>query len=225
MNGSALSVPHIDRRLTIDRCQFRCFGYSYFGVENGRQCYCGNAIQNGAIPADMTGCDVQCAGNRNQVCGGDGMINIYQVQQAASPGQPRIVTYTYDGCYTEPEGGRALTKIYTSLQQTQDKCLRDCAYGGYTYAAVEDGTDCWCGNNLADGTQRARESDCTSPCSGDSFQSCGGTRRFALFKFLGSKLMRILSYSLSFDSCCLKLRPQNQPCCSRQRHRKLAQVS
>lgn len=186
----ALAEPHIDRSLTINRCQFRCFGYKYFGVEDGQECYCGNAIMNGAIPADMIACNTPCVGNRNEICGGRKLINIYQVSPFAPPGQPRVVAFDYEGCYSEPPDGRALTKLYTSQRQTQESCLRDCAYGGFAYAALEQGTDCWCGNTLAPGTVRVRKSDCTFPCSGDAYESCGGARRLAVFSYLGGTLMQ-----------------------------------
>ena len=189
--GRALSIPHIDQRLTIDRCQFYCTGYRFFGAENGNTCYCGDSIQNGAIPADLSACDIRCTGNRNEACGGLDTINIYEVEKNRYEGDdevdPRVVTAVYEGCFAEPPEGRALRKIYTSPRQTREKCLMDCAYGGYFYAGLEDGTDCWCGNFLAIGTQQAGEGFCSSACGGNLLQSCGGPGALNLYRFIVSR--------------------------------------
>ncbi|KAF8301400.1 carbohydrate-binding WSC, partial [Clavulina sp. PMI_390] len=60
---------------------------------------------------------------------------------------------------------------------TPSVCAANCDSQGYTYAAVQDGHECWCASSLNNGTtagQRADVSNCATPCAGDASQNCGG---------------------------------------------------
>jgi hypothetical protein len=62
------SVP-----MTVDLCSELCQGYTYFGVEAGNQCFCGNQL-----PIDSSdGCDYPCSDNSSEICGGVWAINVY----------------------------------------------------------------------------------------------------------------------------------------------------
>lgn len=66
--------------MTTEMCISKCksLGYALAGVSFGNECYCGNSIngQNGG-PADSATCNMACAGNANQQCGGSWRMNIY----------------------------------------------------------------------------------------------------------------------------------------------------
>ncbi|KIY48189.1 hypothetical protein FISHEDRAFT_7532, partial [Fistulina hepatica ATCC 64428] len=51
-------------------------GYTYAGVEDGYQCFCGSSY-NGGTPASGTGCTTVCPGDSSQTCGGSYRIQIY----------------------------------------------------------------------------------------------------------------------------------------------------
>jgi len=61
--------------MSIERCQQFCNGYSYYGVENGNQCFCGSSINNN--PSMSSNCGTQCSGNNSETCGGVWAIDIY----------------------------------------------------------------------------------------------------------------------------------------------------
>ena len=57
---------------------------------------------------------------------------------------------------------------------TVEKCASFCS--GYSYMAVEYGSECYCGNkiNTAQGAVPASDGRCKVPCAGDTSQICGG---------------------------------------------------
>ncbi|GKT44524.1 WSC domain-containing protein [Colletotrichum spaethianum] len=71
-------IPSFDK-FSAAQCVSQCagLGYQFAGLEYGSECFCGNTIDNGNSPAS-SGCDMSCAGNRFDTCGGAGRINIYQ---------------------------------------------------------------------------------------------------------------------------------------------------
>ncbi|KAK0609405.1 hypothetical protein B0T14DRAFT_387181, partial [Immersiella caudata] len=44
---------------------------------------------------------------------------------------------------------------------------------GWRYFGVENGNECFCGNEL-DHTTLTAEDECSTPCTGDSDEVCGG---------------------------------------------------
>ncbi|KAG8984692.1 hypothetical protein FRB90_005156, partial [Tulasnella sp. 427] len=68
--------------------------------------------------------------------------------------------------------------IYSSSTNTQDYCVAQCDTKGYTYAGVEYGVECWCGNTLNNGQVTT---NCNMACAGDSAQKCGDGNKLGLF--------------------------------------------
>lgn len=77
-NGRALSALQPKTPVggfTIESCAAACGAYQIFGMEFANQCYCGNSIGAGSVnqtssnPA-INGCNMVCAGNVNEYCGG-----------------------------------------------------------------------------------------------------------------------------------------------------------
>ncbi|KZL64145.1 wsc domain-containing protein [Colletotrichum incanum] len=79
-------VPSFDK-FSAAQCVSKCagLGYLYAGLEYGSECFCGNSIDNGNTPA-TSGCDMSCAGNRADMCGGAGRINLYVAPCQGVPG-------------------------------------------------------------------------------------------------------------------------------------------
>ncbi|GJE90201.1 WSC domain-containing protein [Phanerochaete sordida] len=64
-------------------CTFQCTevgDYAYAGVEYGDECYCGTGLvdENVRPTADVSECDVPCAGDYTESCGGSWRIQIYR---------------------------------------------------------------------------------------------------------------------------------------------------
>ncbi|KZL85915.1 copper radical oxidase [Colletotrichum incanum] len=78
-------VPSFDK-FSAAQCVSKCagLGYLYAGLEYGSECFCGSTIDGGNTPAS-SGCDMSCAGNRFDTCGGAGRINIYEADCKGTP--------------------------------------------------------------------------------------------------------------------------------------------
>lgn len=62
--------------MTVDKCTTSCkaAGYNIAGLEFGRECFCGNDLENNATITDE-GCDMRCAGDSSEFCGGYGRLD------------------------------------------------------------------------------------------------------------------------------------------------------
>lgn len=61
--------------MTLAECATFCASYTYYGVEYGTECYCGNAIAASAVVA--SNCTVPCGGDDTQLCGGGWAMNLF----------------------------------------------------------------------------------------------------------------------------------------------------
>ncbi|KAH8821809.1 beta 1,3 exoglucanase [Xylogone sp. PMI_703] len=81
--GNGEAVPGGPTQMTVEACQTVCKagGWSYAGLEYADECYCDNALRNGGGPAPdgNTGCNMACAGNAAETCGGSNRLNLYQL--------------------------------------------------------------------------------------------------------------------------------------------------
>lgn len=69
--------------VSIEACATFCSGYTYFGAEYSQECYCGNTIAGDAAlvsgtTVTTTGCNMVCAANSTEYCGGGNRLNMYQ---------------------------------------------------------------------------------------------------------------------------------------------------
>jgi chitinase len=65
-------------------CQSLCPEYSYFGVEYGGECYCGNSINNGSTIVDDSQCDLPCGGFPDEYCGAGNRLDLYWCPSSSS---------------------------------------------------------------------------------------------------------------------------------------------
>lgn len=95
--------------------------------------------------------------------------------------KPIIGAYSFQGCYTEGDGVRALDQAsffnYTGM--TLEQCAADCT--GYSYWGVEYGGECYCGNTLASSSALATLSDCSFTCPGNAYEYCGAGNRLEMY--------------------------------------------
>jgi glucan 1,3-beta-glucosidase len=89
VNARALiaeSVSGGPTSMTVEACQTACksLGYILAGLEYADECYCGNSLANGATiaPDGNAQCNMKCAGNAGETCGGSNRLDIYSYGQA-----------------------------------------------------------------------------------------------------------------------------------------------
>ncbi|KAL0946528.1 hypothetical protein HGRIS_012737 [Hohenbuehelia grisea] len=163
--------------MTAGVCQSLCSGYKYAATEYGNECYCGNTLtNNGATgnPIDPSSCNSNCAGDSSQKCGGGWIMSLYTNGGSAS------TSWTSAGCYIDG-GSRMLRGLSTSNSaMTTEMCISTCTGAGYSIAATEYGSECYCGNQIfKEGGAGVPTSsgDCSMSCSGNSGQKCGSSWR------------------------------------------------
>ncbi|GFZ50872.1 Endo-1,3-alpha-glucanase agn1 [Saitozyma sp. JCM 24511] len=178
--------------MTVSSCTSYCsgLGYTYAGVEYGYQCFCGNSLDSSKAISSSS-CNYACQGSSSQTCGGFYAAGVYQLKatsttsssSSSSPTATASSSASSLGCYTDSGNPRLLTgpeKDYSG-SLTPAICQSYCGSAGYTYAGVEYGYQCWCGNSY-DSTKKTSDSSCTYKCAGDSSQVCGGSYLLNLYK-------------------------------------------
>jgi len=104
------SLTAVDWRtddMTIEKCADKCEEYSYFGLEFGRECYCGDELGGEAAPEKE--CGNLCVGDTSQWCGGPDKLNLYTKPAAptttttAEPETTTVEPETTTTVETEPE--------------------------------------------------------------------------------------------------------------------------
>jgi hypothetical protein len=178
-------------QLTVERCATFCASYPIFGVEYGRECYCGTSLGPGSVSAPETDCNFQCAGSSTEVCGAGNRLNVYTkpaststtFATSSSTVSPTLPTsYGALGCYSEATSGRALNqKSVSDDAMTVEKCAASCA--GFKYFGLEYYFECYCGNTLQPGSVQVPSTDCKFPCKGDKTETCGANSRLNLYGF------------------------------------------
>ncbi|KAF2267440.1 WSC-domain-containing protein [Lojkania enalia] len=171
---------------TVEQCTAYCKGnnYRYAGLEYYGQCFCGASVHSASAPE--TDCNLPCNGDNSQACGGADRLSIYQDPTFPDADAIAISSdYLSLGCYTEGTSGQSLDYSqwdYLNISaMTTETCLNACGAKGYPFAGLEFGRECYCGVVLGNGTLATEESKCSTPCTGNSTQMCGGPDHLNLY--------------------------------------------
>ncbi|KAJ3457268.1 hypothetical protein MRS44_014409 [Fusarium solani] len=158
---SAAVQPFVRRwtntnKMCINACGQK--GSTFCGTQYRRECWSGNKIPN--LKVDDKNCNFDCAGDLNQICGGNGIdgagayISLFAdtLSWDGSFGtigggdgpkgpyvNPGVYGYNSIGCYTEATTGRALRTGKGVDSPTVANCVQACKAGSFTYAGVEYG--------------------------------------------------------------------------------------
>ncbi|KAH7166532.1 glyoxal oxidase N-terminus-domain-containing protein [Dactylonectria macrodidyma] len=94
--------------------------------------------------------------------------------------------WEYVGCFVDTVASRALNGAvhYDTEGLTAETCVEYCDNAGFTYAGLEYGVECWCGNKVP--TTLVDDSDCSMACSGDDEQPCGAGNRLSISSSVAS---------------------------------------
>jgi hypothetical protein len=179
--GSSTMTPSV--------CVEYCFqnGYAYAGVEYGQECYCGTTLFTD--PASTSdGCTEPCSGDSSQTCGSALSISIYTIVDSSLIVVPTPLPTSSDGqwfsqgCFIDDITNRTLPFPQNIDPSTfsVDSCTTACTASGYTYAGLEDGAECYCGNDDPPTALQADAQDCDIVCPGGE-GTCGGLLRLDVY--------------------------------------------
>jgi hypothetical protein len=129
LNGKLLPIAAADTN--VENCAAACSAYTYFGVEYSQECYCGNVINAGSVNtstiANPNPCNLVCADNPNEYCGGRSVLNLYQVAPVVSSSSvspsttaplPTLIAVPPSKFWCPGPGIRILTFVATSFSST-----------------------------------------------------------------------------------------------------------
>ncbi|TAQ87945.1 hypothetical protein B7494_g3730 [Chlorociboria aeruginascens] len=205
LTGASFAV----NTMTVENCASSCSEFSIFGVEYGRECYCGNSLAATSSQAASGDCNMLCAGNSTEYCGAGNRLNIYvlngtTVSSTASPtasssDEPVASSlksskssssiainlptgWKYGGCYMEGASGRALSyEQPDSNTNTIEACINTCSSLGYSIAGMEFSTQCFCDNFMYNGAAQTAEAKCNMACSGNAEENCGAANILSVY--------------------------------------------
>ncbi|CAJ2507996.1 Uu.00g091820.m01.CDS01 [Anthostomella pinea] len=84
-NGRALTgATYANDTMTLELCASLCASFTYWGTEDGRECYCGNTLNALSTPTAEGGCNMACAGNGFEYCGAGNRLELYELETASS---------------------------------------------------------------------------------------------------------------------------------------------
>ncbi|KAF9869506.1 WSC domain-containing protein [Colletotrichum karsti] len=201
-NGRALEAVTGDDQMTLEMCAGICSTSNkvYFGVEYGRECWCGNQLATGAtIAADDSECSFPCPGNTagGETCGAGDRLNLYKNDNAVVPAGPSAKAnagnYVSAGCYSDlVQGQRALSRWRADDAMTPEMCATFCA--GSAYMGLEFARECWCGDALDTLSQRVPDqTSCNMACAGEATSLCGGPGRLNMYTLNAASVVSVTS--------------------------------
>ncbi|PAA59532.1 hypothetical protein BOX15_Mlig027242g2 [Macrostomum lignano] len=188
----------IDRFMSPKKCYYFCESfkvYSYFGLKNGLDCYCGHRMHSYAR-ASSDKCQLPCSGYPKELCGGEASMDVYQLDRIRSylydsneksslefatttpkptlrpPNPNQLENSRHVGCFKQNFWEYALSTnfgFYYNL--TPLVCYNLCYKRRFGFFGVSSGNKCFCDVRLYR-TQMSRS--CNVPCYGNANIHCGG---------------------------------------------------
>ncbi|PPQ72248.1 hypothetical protein CVT24_002348 [Panaeolus cyanescens] len=186
--------------MTLSKCSEVCGAngkkYAFFGTEDGKECWCDYSLRprGGGVKVDAVKCNSTCAGDAtgNTKCGGPNALSVYRNPLIVEPASKPIVvdpatgtTWKYDNCYLGFRGAvRTLDlRVDPAAGVTIETCTSTCASLKYTYAGLEYGHECWCGNTLHMSVTSAQDPSvaCKQACDDNTNEICGDIGMLSLY--------------------------------------------
>lgn len=171
--------------MTVAKCIAAAGNSKYAGVQNGNQCFYGDALSPTGVLATDGGCTKACGGKSDELCGGSRRLTMYE-NRAYTPPPPPVNTnpgvgeFRSIGCYVDDPNARTLpNQTPNDAAMTVAKCIA--AAGNSKYAGVENGNQCFYGNAMS-ATGVLVTDGCTKACGGKADEYCGGSRRITMYE-------------------------------------------
>eukprot|EP01113_Clastostelium_recurvatum_P034898 TRINITY_DN4795_c0_g2_i5.p1 TRINITY_DN4795_c0_g2~~TRINITY_DN4795_c0_g2_i5.p1 ORF type:complete len:1282 (-),score=325.43 TRINITY_DN4795_c0_g2_i5:874-4719(-) len=170
------SMPYMDQ----DLCKAMCagLGYHIVGLQQNTHCFCASYDRSSVPVADAACQPGNCQNNSTQNCGGELVNHVFHTSDPVPASSP---SYEYVGCYRDDirQGMRDLNMlgVTTSLGgdivfgMTPRLCISLCYSLGASYAGLQYGSECFCGNSYG---RYGSSNWCNFGCQSESWSTCGG---------------------------------------------------
>ncbi|KAI9893661.1 MAG: hypothetical protein M1814_005876 [Vezdaea aestivalis] len=90
--------------------------------------------------------------------------------------------WLYVGCASETNPRALSGATFADDNMTVDKCKAFCVQKNFPLAGVEYARECYCGTGLSPSSSLGQQG-CTTPCGGNSAQTCGGSSRLNVYNY------------------------------------------
>ncbi|KAI8805361.1 WSC domain-containing protein [Cladochytrium replicatum] len=155
----------------------------FAGLSYGYLCTGGSNLLGSPTKVDDSFCTTYpCPQSPGDACGGNNYTLTYAHYAIKKTGLP--THWHYVGCYKDQSSPRLLSAYtFNTGPMTATTCINACNSRGYPLAAVQYGGECWCDNTFHNNLGTAPESECSTSCSGDEYEYCGGTWRAQVYSY------------------------------------------
>ena len=119
--------------------------------------------------------------------------SVYNTVYISIPGDP-----LYFGCFD----GASIDSNVTHLDfsnNTRDACRLHCAFTGFTFTGVINGSQCLCTQYVEDFGNITNNINCDVPCSGDDVFFCGGKEDYSV-SIAQSEPLLIYVYDITLNN-------------------------
>lgn len=173
------------QNMSEEKCIEFCDGHGYpiAGVEYGAECYCGYSLGATGVQEPESDCNMACSGNTQELCGAGNRLNVFTNGGPVPTVLPQAGAYSSIGCYSDSVKARTLTtQIALQGNVRVTDCTSACAAGGWPYAGLEYGDQCFCGASIQNGGAPVAASACNMACTADNTELCGGAQAINIYQ-------------------------------------------
>ncbi|KAJ6452289.1 WSC domain-containing protein [Mycena sanguinolenta] len=177
---------HTGNNMSIEACISYCNldGFSYAGLDYGRECYCDIANHAASPAGPVSDCNMPCAGNASESCGAGLRMRVYNKLNTPQPATPSKGTGKWEsiGCYKDAAALNRVLQNQATIKgnMTVESCISACQAGNFSYAGLEYSSECWCGNTHP--SAPADKGSCNMACPGNKTEICGGKYALNVFQ-------------------------------------------
>ncbi|KAF7355773.1 hypothetical protein MSAN_01495300 [Mycena sanguinolenta] len=169
--------------MTVESCIAFCSdgGFSLAGVEFGSQCFCDYVMQSTGVLTSSANCNDACGGNSTEMCGAGNLIDIYWNGTPPPTTPQQVGPWSYAGCFPDSVSARQLpNQQIIPGGVTVESCTSACQAGGFVFAGLEFGQECWCGNSLS--ASSVLRTSCATACVTNTTEFCGGPSLLTVYE-------------------------------------------
>nr|XP_018898564.1 PREDICTED: uncharacterized protein LOC109031490 isoform X1 [Bemisia tabaci] len=199
-------LDNLTPKLCTDVCSRN--GFAYAGVQFGKECYCSSMPVDMTKQTDEKTCNMPCAGDASQRCGGTLRLNVYATGHKQGKAEESPPSGSHLGCFKENSGREfeTLGRYFPDFRRdfddlTPKRCFELCFRRGFKFAGLQFGVECYCTNKELDEHRKTVDSACQIPCPGDAAEKCGGKLRLNVY---ATGLTAIDSLPSGFHLGCFK---------------------
>ncbi|KAG8628847.1 hypothetical protein KVT40_002712 [Elsinoe batatas] len=114
---------------TNQLCGRFCAGYTWFATQYTNECFCGNTLHKDSAPATDGRCNMRCAADQWQICGGPNGLSLYKYNETLALSSSTTSTTTTSSTTTTTSSLTTTTIVSTLTTTTSTSSLTTTSAG------------------------------------------------------------------------------------------------